>query len=85
MYRVRMHSFREIIGLWDSAEDFAADVQVPGGTARQWRKRNFIPAERWRDVLAAARRRGLSEITEALLIELAHQRAVPTPASKDAA
>ena len=66
-----MKNFGEIISRWESAEVFASDVGVQGVVARQWRRRNNIPAQHWRAVINAAQGRGFSDITGDLLTDLA--------------
>lgn len=41
-----------------NAEAMAADIGVPGVTARQWRNRRSIPPRYWQAIISAAERRG---------------------------
>lgn len=70
-----METFADIIGLWASAEEFASDVGVAGGTARAWKARNSIPPEYWIRVVEAAVARGFRLVTLDTLARLAAERA----------
>lgn len=59
-------TFKSIIGLWPSGEEFAEDVGVRGVTARQWGNRDSIPAKYFPDIVAAAKRRGFDVSFEQL-------------------
>ena len=61
-------SFAEIIDLWPSVADFAADVGVPFHTARNWRARGSIPAHRWAAVIDSGRRRKILVTPEQLTL-----------------
>ena len=62
----------EIINKWDKLTDFAADLSVQYGTAKQWKRRSSIPDNYWLHVVGAAKARGLSGVTlEALAIAAA--------------
>ncbi len=61
-----MGSFSDVIALWPSLADFAAEVGVPYGHAKQWRMRDSIPAARWTALVEAAERRGVHLTTERL-------------------
>lgn len=78
-----MESFSQLIGLWPSMSQLAADLAVPYGVVKQWRRRDSIPSEYWRALIAAAKQRGISGITADLLTELAARNgaapAVPVP------
>jgi len=65
MYLVRM-SHTQIIDLWPSLSDFAADLRVPYGTAKAMRRRGSIPASYWAAVVARAQDRKLRVTLEAL-------------------
>lgn len=66
-------TFAEIINLWPSAVELAADVGVKEVTARAWKARG-IPAEYWADLIAAAARRQINGITADLLLEIASRQ-----------
>jgi hypothetical protein len=78
-----MQTYADVIGLWDSAEQFGADLDILGVTARAWRNRNSIPPERWKDVVAAAQRRGFAQVTTDLLAEIAARSQKPTTSRRD--
>jgi hypothetical protein len=69
-----MKTFSDVIGLWDSLSQLAADLDVPYGVAKQWRRRGSIPADRWVGLIDAAQRRGFEGVTADLLAELARSR-----------
>jgi hypothetical protein len=79
-------SHRQIIDAWPepSLPTFAADHGVKYETAKGWRRRNSIPAERWLDTIQLANRRGVRGVTHELLRELRalgkHQREVEAAA-----
>ena len=70
-----METFSSIIGLWPSAEQLAADLNItgqnPGVTVRAWKRRDSIPPEYWNDIVAAAESRGFEGITLELLASIA--------------
>jgi hypothetical protein len=47
-------SFAEIIGWWEPKADLARAVKIPAQNVIKWKDRDFIPAEWWPDVIAAA-------------------------------
>lgn len=63
---VPMKTINDVVSLWPSISEFAADAGVAYGVAQQWRRRNSIPAERWSAVVAAASRRGVPVVLETL-------------------
>lgn len=65
-----MKSFRDIIDLWPSLSDFAADIGVKYGTAQVMRFRSQLRDEHWVRVVAAAEKRGLP-VTYQTLAEIA--------------
>jgi hypothetical protein len=67
-------TFAAIVNLWPSAEELAADLAEKGVTVRQWRNRDSIDAAYWARVVAAAEKRGFSQVTLALLARLAAER-----------
>ena len=73
-----MNDHSDIIALWASLADFAADIGVSTNTAKQMRTRKRIGAAHWPKVQEAAERRGIKggneeEITAALLSNLSSQ------------
>lgn len=67
-----MESFNDVIGLWPSLPELAADLKVPYERAAQWRKRNSIPARHWARLIEVAQERGFRCVTAERLAELAH-------------
>lgn len=49
----------DIINLWPSLSDFAADLAVGYGTAKAMRRRESIPSEYWLSAVRAAESRGI--------------------------
>ena len=64
-----MKSEREILELWPSRSDLAADVGEKLDTVRKWIERGSIPKEKMQAVLEAARKRKIPLSAE-ILIEL---------------
>lgn len=52
-------TFGELIALWPSRDDLATDLGVKKDRVHKWVQNNTIPAGFWRDLLAAAARRGI--------------------------
>lgn len=73
-----MNSFASIISLWSSAEELAADLEIPGnnpgGTVRAWKQRDNIPPAYWSDLVSAAVRRGFHDVTFEALALIASRR-----------
>ncbi len=62
-----MESFRSIIDLWPSAEQFADDIGLKWRShARVMKVRNSIPRAYWPKVIEAAHRRGLPVVESSL-------------------
>jgi hypothetical protein len=53
-----MKSIAEVFQAWPSTAAAARDFGLPYEMVCKWRQRGRIPAHAWRDVVAAARRRG---------------------------
>lgn len=68
-----MRNVADIIDCWPRAIDLARDLGVSPSRITDWKNRSAIPAAYWKTLLAAARRRRLSDITPELLIDL-HSR-----------
>jgi hypothetical protein len=74
-YRMGMLTdFAAVVALWPSLSELAADLGIAYGVAKQWRRRNSIPADKWLALVAAAERRGFDGITLDLLAGLAQAR-----------
>ncbi|MBE0530262.1 MAG: hypothetical protein IH626_05500 [Rhodospirillales bacterium] len=69
-----MQTFSDIIDLWPTAEVFASDVGINGALARQWRRRNNIPAAHWARVVDAASVRGYPGVTLEMMAAMAAGR-----------
>jgi hypothetical protein len=67
-------SFKDVIGLWDSPEDLAADVGANLPAVLKWRQRGRIPAEKWSAILSTERARS-GGVTSETLVALAASRA----------
>lgn len=73
-------SFRPIIDLWGQRANLADDLRIPRVTVQQWWTRDSIPAERFREIVAAAQKKGLKSVTERALMDALYARAT-NPAS----
>jgi hypothetical protein len=67
---MRYTSHRQIIDTWPSLPTFAADHGVKYGTAKQWRRRNSIPPERWLETIKLAKDKGIPDVTHKVLHDL---------------
>jgi hypothetical protein len=67
-------SFRDLIGLWPTTRAFARDAGCSPVLARQWRHRDWVPAQYWRGIIDGAARRGIPSIDAAWLTGLAAKR-----------
>lgn len=77
----RMDTFREVIDAFSTAEALALDIGEKGGTVRQWRNRDSIPAKAWGRIANAALDRGVPGVTVEKLAVIAER---PAPNSEDA-
>lgn len=66
-----MQSFADIIDLWPTATELAAELGEKEGTVRQWKNRNSIPADRWPAIVGASARRGFRQVTYEILAAIA--------------
>jgi hypothetical protein len=71
-----MKTFHDVIALWPSISALAADAGVTYGVAKQWRRRNSIPADRWAALVTAGQARGL-DVSADLFAGIAHRRITP--------
>ena len=55
-----MNQFRDIIGIWPSLREAAAEIGVDRETVKSWAQRNRIPAEHDVAVVRAASARGVA-------------------------
>ncbi|MFK8253796.1 hypothetical protein [Ancylobacter terrae] len=65
-----MHNVSEIFTLWPTDADLGRDIGVSYPAVAAWKRRGSIPAAYWRDIVAAARRRGFRDVTADTLAEL---------------
>jgi hypothetical protein len=63
-------SFRDIIDLWPSPDEMAAELEAGRWTVPKWKTRNSIPAEWWQRLLKTERAKSHG-VTADLLTELA--------------
>lgn len=63
-------SIAGIFDVFGGPSAFAKAIGVGVSTASEMKRRGRIPAEYWRDLIRAARRRGRPEVTAELLVEL---------------
>ena len=66
-----MSDFSALIGRWPSLSEFASDMGVPYGQAKQWKRRGNIPSEYWQRLIDVAKERGIKRGTADGLTALA--------------
>jgi len=66
-----VRTFSEVIELWPSSEDVAADLGASGERVRKWKARNSIPGEYWQALTAAALKRNIEGVSLEVLAHLA--------------
>lgn len=54
---------RDLLAHWNDDHDLAADMDVAYHRARDWRRRNSIPASMWMKFILVCKKKGLSDIT----------------------
>jgi len=69
----RLKSFRDVISLWPSLEELAAESGAGIWAVRKWWQRDRIPAEWWRALLESPTARK-AKITADSLADLADSR-----------
>lgn len=74
-----MNDVDTLIKRWPSMAELGRDLDLPYSTVAAWKQRGSIPVAYWRQLVSAARRRGLSDVTSDLLIELHDQPGSRTP------
>lgn len=72
-------SFKQVIGLWPSADAMAAEIGATAASARKWLWRDSIPAEWWKAVTEAGPAKDAG-VTAELLADLAARRLDPANA-----
>ncbi len=65
----------DIIRLWPTLDEFAADLSVNKRRALAWRSRNSIPWKYWPGLLAKARERRIYVTPDHLMAQVAQGRA----------
>lgn len=78
---LHISSFRDVIARWPTTRAFARDAGCSPTLVRQWRHREFVPAQYWPRIVEGAAKRGIPLIDASLLAELAAKRRAPTKAS----
>jgi hypothetical protein len=73
--------FRDLIARWPTTRAFARDAGCSPTLVRQWRHRDFVPAQYWQRIVDGAARRGIPLISAGLLTELAAKRRAPIKAT----
>lgn len=85
-----MKRYRDVILLWPSYPDLGEDLGLDGtrigkgARVQKWFERDRIPPEFWKDLIAAAERRGFKGVTLDLLAEIAKERSEPSYTKRDA-
>ena len=69
--------FRDLIARWPTTRAFARDAGCSPTLVRQWRHRDFVPAQYWPRIVEGAARRGIPLISASLLADLAAKRRAP--------
>ena len=69
-----MNSILDIIARFGGATQFAREVGMSVGAAKQARRRDSIPAEWFSAIARAAEVRGFHDVTEATLAQIAERR-----------
>lgn len=68
-------TFSDVVNLWPTAVELGNELGLRNKTtAKQWRIRNYIPAEFWADIIANAKRRGYPGVTPESLTAMAARR-----------
>lgn len=80
-YCAVMNRIADIIGLWPTVIEFAADVGVPETNSRAWKARNSIPPRKWNAVVMAAAARGFRGVNIQLLADLAERADIRSEAA----
>ena len=65
-----LHSFRDVIDLWDSPEALSDEIRVKPATVYKWRQRGRIPVEYWILICRSSRARDAG-VTPQRMAELA--------------
>lgn len=78
-----MKTFADIFAKWDTAAALGADIGVSDMHARAMKRRDSIPPEYWPQLVSAAHKRGVDEITiERLALMRASRRSGPLPKTR---
>ena len=65
-----MKSVADIFELWPSVAEIGRDLDLPYPTVAAWKQRGSIPVAYWRAVIDAKRRRGHSDISGDVLVQV---------------
>jgi hypothetical protein len=71
-----VQSFKEVVAIWDTPDQMAADIGNNAEAVRKWKQRDSIPADWWTRVISGAKAKGV-DITAhrlAILAEREQQR-----------
>jgi hypothetical protein len=71
-----LKTFAEVIALWPTMVEMAADLGVEKDEPRKWKHRGQIPAHHFQPLLRAAERRGYDRVNLGVLLDLTAQRAL---------
>jgi len=71
-----INSFRDVMELWPTVNEFAVEIGVPAPTANKWRQRNRVPVSFWSAVLGTRKARK-AHVTADLLVEIAARHVEP--------
>lgn len=74
-----MKRFADLIGRWPSITDFAADIGVAAGTARQMKHRDSIDGVYWQAMVEGAARRDIAGVTLETLAMIAAEKRAAAP------
>ena len=77
-----MKTLKQVFKIWPSLPELARDLGIPYVNVFRWKERNSIPADKWLDVIAAAKRRGKSLDLETLYRVNMVRPSARKPASK---
>ena len=66
-----MQTFSDVLALWPSRAEVAADCGVSYGVVKQWWRRESVPPEYWTALIDGARKRGIKGLNSDMLAGLA--------------
>lgn len=65
-----MQTIADVFALWPTDADIGRDIGMPYSTVAAWKQRGSIPVAYWRDLIRAAQRRHLRQVTADVLVDL---------------